>query len=258
MPKIDILGVKIDNVTMDEAVARVEGMLTDGRKHQIVTPNPEFVMLAQKDKEFRRILNEADLAIPDGIGLVWAGRLRERVTGTDLMIKICERAAKKGWTVFLLGGEQGVGVEAAKILRRNFHGLKIVGVSEADPEEDSFAAAGKTLNLPAGEAGVSADLTLRVKEAVVSDFLFVAYGAPIQEKWIAKNLSKIPVKVAMGVGGAFDFIVGKQKRAPVFVRKLGLEWFWRLVKQPWRARRQLALFKFVALVFWQKLKKMVK
>lgn len=238
MDKINILGVKIDNITMDETVARVEAMLADGKKHQVVTPNPEFVMLAQKDDEFKKILNQADLAIPDGIGLVWASRilsskLKERVTGTDLMLRLCERAAQQGWRIFLLGGESGVAARAAEKLKIQSSKLKIVGVCEGGSLEDRKAVIPPT------------------------DFLFVAYGAPKQEKWIVENLPRIPVKVAMGVGGAFDFIVGKQKRAPVFVQNLGLEWLWRLLQQPWRARRQLALIKFLVLVFWQKIRQVI-
>jgi len=264
LSKIDILGVRIDDVAMNEAIARVEVMLADDKKHQIVTPNPEFAMLAQKDEAFRQILNEADLAIPDGIGILAAakylamgatsvpilrelqkiaqgfwvgfsllfkgiGGARERVTGTDLMLKLCERAAQKGWRVFLLGGDVDVAQAAAKCLLAQFPSLRIAGTSSADPSSD--------FRLP------------------TSDFLFVAYGAPKQEKWIAKNLTKIPVKVAMGVGGAFDFITGKQKRAPTFVQKLGLEWLWRLSRQPRRLPRIFTAFpKFPLAVAWRRLR----
>lgn len=253
--QVDILGIKINSVTMEEALQRVAEMIGDGGKHQVVTPNPEHVVMAQEDQEFRDVLNAADLAIPDGVGLVWASKLRkifnfrasifserhsgqnkvlkERVTGTDLMVNLCRQAAEEGWKVFFLGAEQGVAQEVAVRLREKFPGLQVSGVSSADP------------NLPI------MDYRLRITD---SDLLFVAYGAPTQEKWIAKNLHQLPVKVAIGIGGAFDFVVSKQKRAPRILCWLGLEWLWRLVTQPWRWRRQTRLFCFVRLVISDVLK----
>lgn len=226
--KVDILGIKIDNVTMAEAVKRVERMIEGDGQHQVVTPNPEHVVMAQEDAEFRKILNSADLAIPDGIGLVWAGGLKQRVTGTDLVIELCRTAAQKGWSVFLLGGQEGVAEEAAARLQDQFPGLIVSGTSSADPP---------AVHLPSS-----------IFHLPTSDLLFVAYGAPTQEKWIARHLDQLPVKVAVGIGGAFDFVVGKQKRAPQVFQGLGLEWFWRLVTEPWRWRRQLRLVRFIVLV----------
>ncbi len=232
MERINILGVKVSRVTYEYAIKVIEGFLTDEGKHQIVTPNPEFVVLAQSDHEFREILNRADLAIPDGVGLRMAAKflsnpLPQTVTGTDLMLGLCDLASKKGYSVFLLGGRGGAAEAAAKRLKVLFANLNIVGTYEGDSWEEFE---GKTV-----------------------DFLFVAYGAPKQEKWIAWNLLKIPVKVAMGVGGAFDFITGRKKRAPGILRRLGLEWLWRLVQEPSRLRRILnATVKFPLLVFWQK------
>ena len=236
MQHIDILGVKISKVTYESAIKMVEGFLVDGKKHYIVTPNPEFINLAQTDQEFCQILNQADLAIPDGVGLC----VGTRVTGTDLMIKLCELAAEKGYSVFLLGGRNGVAKEAAKRLKERFANLNIVGTYEGDPEE----VLAPRPNVPLADPSVAID------------FLFVAYGAPKQEKWIAKNLPKIPVRVAMGVGGAFDFIAGKKRRAPLALRRLGLEWLWRLIQEPRRLPRILkATIRFPLLVFLHKLKK---
>ena len=224
MESVDILGVKISKVDYQSAMRAVERFLADGRKHYIVTPNPEFIVRAQKDCQFCQILNRADLAIPDGIGL----RVGTKVTGTDLMIGLCELAAKKGFSVFLLGGRGGVAKEAAKRLKTQFANLNIVGTYEGD-----------------SPGGITA-----------ADFLFVAYGAPKQEKWIARNLPKIPVKVAMGVGGAFDFIAGKRKRAPRILRRLGLEWLWRLIQEPQRLPRIFnATIRFPLLVWRQRLYK---
>lgn len=223
MEEVDILGVKISKVDYQSAMKAVERFLGDSKKRYIVTPNPEFIVRAQKDRQFCQILNRADLAVPDGAGL----RVGTRVTGTDLMIRLCELAAKKGYSIFLLGGRNGAAEEAAKRLKMRFANLNIVGTCEGDSPEGIIAA----------------------------DFLFVAYGAPKQERWIAENLSQIPVKVAMGVGGAFDFIAGKRKRAPRLLRRLGLEWLWRLVQEPQRLPRILnAAVKFPLLVFLHKFK----
>lgn len=273
MQHIDVLGVKISKVTYESAIRAVEGFLGDGKKHYIVTPNPEFLVLADKDQEFRRILNQADLAIPDGVGL----RVGTRVTGTDLMLKLCKLAAKKGYSVFLLGGRGGVAKEAAKRLEKQFANLNIVGTYEGNPREEFDEDIYRKLE--AGRLKLERKLEARrwkrasrrpvsgLKSLVSSqasslkplassiDFLFVAYGAPRQEKWIAKNLPKIPVKVAMGVGGAFDFIAGKKRRAPLPLRRLGLEWVWRLIQEPQRFPRILnATVKFPLLVFLHKFK----
>jgi len=216
--KTEILGVKIDNLAMEEALRKVEGFLKDGQQHYIVTPNPEFLVLAQKDKKFKEILNLADLAIPDGMGLVLAARflgqpLKQRVSGTDLMEKICQKAAQKKWPVFLLGGEEGIAEKVAENLRKKYLGSKIGTV----PEIQSLQ-------------------TRSVSER--QSLLFVAFGAPKQEKWINENLKKMPsVKLVMGVGGAFDFMAGQVPRAPKFLRAIGLEWFWRFICQPWRIKR---------------------
>lgn len=205
-----IAGVKIDNLSMEEAVEAFAGFLNDGKQRHIVTVNSEFVVLAHKDERFRKILNNADLAVADGFGIVIASvlfgkKIKERVSGTDLMEKILYRGRGK---VFLLGGKNGV---AQKISEKFSN---IVGYSE-DPKE-----AVEKIN------------------RVGPNILFVALGAPKQEEWIAENFKKIPsVKVAMGVGGAFDFISGNVIRAPEFLRKVGLEWLWRFFLQPWRLKR---------------------
>lgn len=280
--KVNILGVKIDNVTMDEAVARVEAMLADGRKHQIVTPNPEFVMLAQKDEEFKQILNQADLAVPDGIGLlaaakylnlnatrvpilrelqklaqgVWIGFcvlfarkrldvIREQVTGVDLVWELASLAERKGYSFYLLGGAPGVVQKAKDILTSFFvPKLKIVGAEE-----------GRSLSLNLKEErSIDQQIITRINK-VEPDILLVAFGAPKQEKWIAQYLSQLKVKVAIGVGGTFDYLIRKPPRAPTFFQKKGIEWLWRLFMQPRRLTRILIAFpKFPLAVAWYRLK----
>jgi len=237
-----LLGVRVDDVTSEEALAIIEGFIQEGTPHQVVTVNPEFVMAAQRDEEFRRVLNAAHLALPDGIGLVWASRLlgrplRERVAGSDLVPKIAALAAERGYRLFLLGAAEGVADEAARRLREQNPGLVVAGTYAGSPaveEEDEIVAL--------------------VREAR-PHVLFVAYGAPQQDKWIARNLERLGVPVCMGVGGALDFIAGVVKRAPLWVQRLGLEWLHRLLHQPWRWRRQLALVKFAGLVLRERLTK---
>jgi len=235
---MEVLGVKIDNLTMEQTLRKIEGFLADGRQHYIVTPNPEFLVLAQKDGRFRRILNKADLAVPDGIGLVFASwflgqPLKRRVAGTDLMEKICQRAAFQGWSIFLLGDrEDGLVEETANQLKKRYPGLRIEGRTfEGRPPRASLKGR-PSKGRPFDESAI----------------LFLASGAPKQEKWIAQNLAKLPsIKLAMGVGGAFNFISGRVRRAPRFLRIIGLEWLWRLGCQPWRIKR---IFRAVIIFPW--------
>jgi N-acetylglucosaminyldiphosphoundecaprenol N-acetyl-beta-D-mannosaminyltransferase len=197
--------------------------------------NPEFVVVAHHDPEFRALLNRADLALPDGIGLVWAGRwlgqpLRERVTGSDFVPRFAALAARQGYRPFFLGAAPGVAERAAAKLVQQHPGFRVAGCHAGSPD-------------PAEED----EIVSRVR-ATRPDVLFVAYGAPAQDYWIARNLARLEVPVAMGVGGTFDFIAGVVPRAPVWMQRLGLEWLFRLVRQPWRWRRQMALVEFIGLV----------
>jgi len=212
-----ILDVKIDDLEMEEVLERVTGFLKSENQHCLFTPNPEFLVEASQDKEFKEILNQADLNVPDGIGLIFASwflgqPIKRRIQGIDLMERICQQAAQNNWPVFLMGGQQEVAQKAAENLRGKYPGLRI----DKDRPE----------------------------------ILFVALGAPKQEKWISNNLNRLPsVKLAMGVGGSFDYLAGRVRRAPRIIRKIGLEWLWRFTLQPWRAKRiYRALIKFPWLV----------
>jgi N-acetylglucosaminyldiphosphoundecaprenol N-acetyl-beta-D-mannosaminyltransferase len=234
-----ILGVRVDNLTMSEVLQKIQDFLLDGRQHYIVTVNPEFIVRAQKDSEFKEILNKSDLAIPDGAGLLWAARileepLKERVAGVDLINQLKIKSEKlalsgvEGLRVFLLGGRNGV---AGKIAGQ---WPAVVGFSEETGGTELFA---------------------RIRQCQ-PDILLVALGAPKQEKWIAENLSKVPsVKLAVGVGGAFDMISGRVRRSPRFMQKIGLEWLWRLILQPWRVGR---IFNAVIVFSWLVLKSKIK
>lgn len=237
LPSVRILGVRVDDVTMAEALERMEAMIVSGRPHQVVTVNAEFVMRAQRDEAFRVVIEEAHLALPDGYGLLWAARwlgrpLRERVAGSDVVPLLAALAAERGYRPFLLGARPGVAQRAAEVLVSQNPGLQIAGTYAGSPsleEEEEIVA--------------------RIA-AARPDMLFVAYGAPAQDFWIYRNLSRLGVPLCMGVGGTLDFIAGVTPRAPVWMREHGLEWLYRLMRQPWRWRRMLALPRF-ALAIWR-------
>jgi len=238
---MEILGVKIDSVTYQEALEKAKKILDSEGKYYIVTPNPELLVRAHKDPEFKKILNSADLSLPDGVGLVALSglggeKLPERVTGVDFLDGLAALAENLGFSLYLLGGEQNVAKKAAEELRKRYPKLNIVGASSGNPDPKFDSVTRKPLT--------------RKK----IDILAVAYGSPKQEKWIARNLHLLNVKVAIGVGGAFDFISGKTRRAPVWMRKASLEWLFRLLNEPRRVKRQLALPYFIYLVIREKLK----
>lgn len=228
--KVDILNVKIDDIKMDEALDQIVEWLSKKGKHYIVTPNPEILMAAQKDKVYRKILNDADLSIPDGVGLKLTGKVKNTLPGTDLMEKLIELAAEKGFTTGFLGGREQVAKKTAECLLRRYPGLKI-----------SYISSGGIID----KNGNSHNTKYVIPD---TDLLFVAFGHIKQEKWIANNLNKMPVKIAMGVGGAFDYLSGSVPRAPKWARKLGFEWLFRLIMQPWRITRQLMLLKYLWLI----------
>lgn len=235
---IHILGVRVDAVTYRAVLDIIAQWIQQRTPHQIATTNPEFVMAAQQNAAFRQTLQQADLCVADGIGLLWAARrlgqrLPERVTGSDLVPLVASQAAQRGWRLFLLGAAPGVAEQTARQLEQQNPGLRIAGVYAGSPDAADAPA-----------------IVARV-HAAQPDVLFVAYGAPAQDLWIARHKAELGVPVLMGVGGAFDHLVGVQRRAPVWLQRIHLEWFFRLVTQPWRWRRQLALPRFVWAVLRQ-------
>lgn len=229
---VTILGVPVHDVTMTEALDLIGQFVSDGGTHQICTVNPEFIMAAQNDLEFRQILNRSALNLPDGIGVIWAARrlkqpIRERVAGSDLIYRLADRAARTGWKVFLLGASEGVAEQAAIKLRSIYASVAIVGTWVGSPRSEDD------------------DETVRRIQLSGADIVLVAYGAPKQDKWIDRNLARSGAKVGIGIGGSLDFVVGTQRRAPHWIQRLNLEWLYRLAREPWRWRRQLALPQFV-------------
>jgi len=232
MESLKILGVRIDAVTAAEALGKITSFLDSGPGHYVVTPNPEMLVQATRQPRFRDALNASCLAIPDGTGLRLAARMRgrrlpERVTGTDLTDDLAALAAERGFSVFLLGAAEGVARAAAEVLRGRYPGLKVVGATDG----------GKVGRDAAGVPRIGEGTLAAVRQAA-PDILLVAFGHGTQEEWIAAHLDGLPsVRVAVGVGGAFDFISGRVRRAPAWMRRSGLEWLWRLIQEPWRWRR---------------------
>jgi N-acetylglucosaminyldiphosphoundecaprenol N-acetyl-beta-D-mannosaminyltransferase len=224
----------VDALTLEEAAGRALALLQSGRGGQVVTLNPEIVMRARRDPGLRAVIAGAALVTADGAGVVWAARLAgltlpERVTGVDLSVALLARAGALGYDAFLLGAAEGVAEGAARALAARLPGARIAGVWSGDPR-------------PAGDA----EAVARVR-ASGARLLLVAYGAPAQELWIARNLGALPGVVAIGVGGALDMIAGRSPRAPRWLRAAGLEWLYRLAREPGRWRRMLALPAFAAL-----------
>lgn len=224
-PTASILGVTVHAVTNAQTLALIEQFIVEDTPHQLTTVNPEFVVTAQKDETFRDIINNSALALPDGIGLVKATNylgdtpLPERVAGSDLVVKLAELSHQKGYRIYFLGAWEGVAEKAVENLRQKFPNLQVAGVFAGSPAVEE------------NEAIVQRILPTQ------PDILLVAYGAPKQDKWIARNLDRLQIPVCMGVGGSFDFLAGTAQRAPVWMQRIHLEWLHRLITQPWRWKR---------------------
>ncbi len=238
MNQIDVLGIKINSLKFKEAVAQIDGFVNSGSKHQIVTVNPEFIVTAQKDRGFKKILNQASLSVPDGAGLEYAARAQgekftERITGVDLTWALAKLSEDKGYGIYLLGGDPGVAIQVENRMKLIHPRVNIVGAYPGSPAEPGLIDRINKKN---------------------PDILIVAFGAPKQEKFIAKNINKLNCKVAIGVGGSFDYISGIVDRAPLWIRKIGMEWLYRLIKQPSRIIRiYRAVIKFPVIFVWHSL-----
>jgi len=238
---LKVLNVRVNKITAEEIISKIDKFLLSEKQHYLVTFNPEMAVEAQKDNYFQSIINQADLVIPDGIGIILAGKIIDckislkKISGIDLIYKICEAEFIKDKKIYLLGAREKVAEKAANILRQKYFCLSIVGAEEGikilNTKYQILKSNSKSLSK------LNNELIQRINKAK-PDILFVAFGSPRQEKWIFENLKKMPsVKLAIGVGGSFDFISGKIKRAPLVFRKLGLEWFWRLILEPRRIKR---------------------
>ncbi len=245
MTSVTLLGVRVDDIGRDEARSVFACWLAEDGRHVVSTPNPEFVLLAQRDEAFRARLNASDLALPDGVGLRFASAaltdhvIRNRVPGVDALAMLAELCAARGLRMLLVGSQPSL-VQAANVLRSRFPGIDIVCVDPGHVDRE-------------GELGDDALRRIREAEAAV---IAVGLGQGKQEACIARYVHEWPgVRVAIGVGGAFAMIGGVLPRAPRVMRAMGLEWVWRVVREPKRLRRILAAFPgFPAVVVWTTLR----
>lgn len=229
---IRLFDIPISKMTLTETADYLEQVIEQRQRHQVVTINPIMIMEGLRNPEFRRVLQGAELNVPDGAGVVWAARytgksVAERVAGIDLMHELLARSERKGYRVFLLGADQATIVEAVDKLRTRYPGIQLAGYRNGyfGSEQDS-------------------EVIEQIRQTK-PDLLFVGRSLLTQEPWIAQYKEQLEVPVMMGVGGSFDVIAGKLKRAPMIFQKLQLEWFYRLLQEPKRLGRMLALPRFV-------------
>ena len=224
--KIEVLGIQFDDLTLEQAAEKGAAMLEEDRFHYVVTPNPEFILTAEKDEDFRTVINAADLVIPDGIGVVYSARilgtpLPERVPGVEFAGKMLEVLNEKGGRLFLLGAKPGVAEKAGENILQKFPNIVLCGTQDGYFKDEE-------------------DVLLKVA-AARPDLMFVCLGAPKQEKWMARWGIRTGARLAIGMGGALDVFAGEVERAPERWQKLGLEWAYRLKKEPRRITRMARL-----------------
>jgi N-acetylglucosaminyldiphosphoundecaprenol N-acetyl-beta-D-mannosaminyltransferase len=226
---IDLLGMRVSCVTFEETVRHLLCFIASGQSHHITTADASAVVIAAEDPDFLRIVNESALVTPDGTGILWASRrlgmpLKERVSGVDLAERLCAESARHGFSLYFYGAMPGVAEAAAERMRARYPGTRIVGIT------DGFQSSAEQ------QSALLADI-----QAKRPDVLLVALGFPRQSKWIDQHLRELGVPVAMGVGGTFDVLSGQIRRAPVWMQRVGLEWLYRLIKDPSKASKVAAL-----------------
>jgi len=242
---VNIANIGIHNINLNDAINLIEGLIAKNQQGIVVTPNVDHIIKLMGDEEFRTVYKNAFLVLADGMPLIWASKflgtpLQEKVSGSDLFPKLCKVSAYKGYKLFFLGGRLGSALETKRVFERQYPDIRIVGVYsppygfENDEQENT-----KILNM--------------IKDAN-PDILFVGLGAPKQEKWIYKHFKELKVPLSIGVGATFDFVSGQIKRAPIWMQKAGLEWFWRLMMEPKRLWKRYLIddMKFFWLVFKQR------
>ena len=233
---MNVLGIRIDNLSHEEVLEKVKGFLTEEWFHQIATINPEFILRAQDDEEFKNILNNCNLNVADGFGISCAffyhGEiLKSRLAGIDLMEEILRFSEKNNLKIFLATSNRGLSAweETQKAILKKYPNLIISGANINPPCHSELAEESTQIR----SFGSAQDDKYKIKGF---DIVFANFGSPHQEKFL-KSLKNDNIRMAMGVGGSFDYLTGKIRRAPVFTRKIGLEWLWRLIQQPRRIKR---------------------
>lgn len=242
MDNINLFGIKIHRIDMASALSAIEGFIADRKPHMVVTADASAIVIAQEDKELHSIINEADLVTPDGMGILWAARIMkspliERVSGADMLERLCAIANNTGYRVFFLGSAPGVAEKAAENLKSRYPNLQIAGTHHGyfkDSESD--------------------EIVNMIKQST-PDILFVAMGIPMQEKWIFKHMHEMQVPISMGVGGSLDVASGLVKRAPKWMQNHGLEWIYRLISNPKKISKVKTLPVFAGMVLMSKFKK---
>ncbi|MFB4167172.1 WecB/TagA/CpsF family glycosyltransferase [Virgibacillus sp. JSM 102003] len=235
--KENYLGVEVSSYSYSQLTDQIIEDINKDRKSFIVAINPEKVLKAEKDKDLLQLLNKATYQIPDGVGILIAskfrnGNINERITGIDMLMTLCKTASENGKNVFLYGAKPGVAEQAKQNLEAKLPNLSIVGVIDGYEKDQE-------------------SIKRQINDAN-PDIIFVALGSPAQEYWILNNMEQLNVNIFQGVGGSFDVLSGNIKRAPAFFRKFGLEWFYRLIKEPFRIKRQLKLPLFLLKVIFSK------
>jgi N-acetylglucosaminyldiphosphoundecaprenol N-acetyl-beta-D-mannosaminyltransferase len=262
---VKIVQTNLNSSPMDEVLGLIEGRISQNKKTFIVTPNPEFLVYGEQNPWFEEVLIHSDIAISDGVALLWvrevikekgflkrllkgfltglkvifAGWGKRRVTGIDLMAKLCQLVAKKRWSVYLLGGKPRIAQKTLGVLRQKY------------PDLQGWAENGPNLDLKNWDKEMVGEWIKKINQKA-PDLLFVAFGMGKQEKFISDNWADLKVKLAMGIGGAFNYLSGEVKRPPQWIQNMGFEWLYRLMKEPWRWKRQLSLGKFIWLVLTSK------
>lgn len=225
MSRMKFLNTEVDNLTMNEAVQKIEQLILSKKPSYVVTPNVDHIVKLETDKEFQQVYKEADLILTDGMPLIWISKLKknpikEKVSGSDLFPEVCKLAADKEYKVFLLGAAEGVAAKAAKNLKAKYNGLNIVGTYSPsygfEKKEDEIKQIIQMIN------------------EVEPDILAVGLGAPKQEKFLYNYRNQLNVPVALAIGASIDFEAGNIDRAPEWMQRSGLEWFYRLCKEPKR------------------------
>ena len=240
MNKVDICGVSFDNVTIDEALAILKDFLSSPTPKIVVTPNSEIVQACIEDSKIKTVISQADLTVPDGIGVIYASRIlgrpiKEKVAGFELAYRFLPVMADMGKKLFILGGKPGVAETAQKNLKAEFPNLEICGV------HDGYFSDGSQIASLINTSG--------------ADVVFVCLGAPKQEMWMVAHKNELKSSIMLGLGGSVDVYAGNVKRSPKLFVSLGLEWFYRLLKEPWRIKRMMKLPKFLISVIWNRANK---
>jgi N-acetylglucosaminyldiphosphoundecaprenol N-acetyl-beta-D-mannosaminyltransferase len=237
--KVDVLGLKIDNITMDETVKKVLSLIKSGGRHSVYTPNAEMSMAAVKDPSYSSVLNSADLLIPDGAGVVLGARLlgapiKEKVAGIELVLNLLSSGEK--FSVFLYGGKPGIGEAAAEKIKTKYPNVTVCGTIHGYHKETEKERHINTINEAA------------------PDLILTGLGFPAQEKWIHELLPKLKKGTAIGCGGTLDYLAGVVKRSPRIMIKLNLEWLDRLIRQPKRLGRMMKIPVFLFLCIKTRIK----